>query len=74
MQGELRAAHAGLVARLLTRRNADGSATWMETYALTAQTGIDDRIEATIAACASTLHPLIDGPRHVEAFDTHESR
>jgi hypothetical protein len=73
MQRSLGAAHPGLIARLLTRREADGGATWMESYALepsNGSTGIDAQIEASIAGSATTLSPFIDGPRHVETFDS----
>jgi hypothetical protein len=73
MQRALGAAHPGLIARLLSRCEADGGATWMETYALepsSESTGIDAQIEASIAGRATALWPFIDGPRHVEIFDS----
>ena len=77
MQDELRAAHPGLVARLLTRGAANGAATWMEAYALGREgsaTGVDARIEGAIAEGALVLAPFIDGSRHVEAFEGEEPR
>jgi hypothetical protein len=77
MQRELRAAHPGLVARLLTRGGASGTATWMEAYALreaAASAGVDARIEGAIAEGALALAPFIDGSRHVEAFEGEEPR
>jgi hypothetical protein len=78
MHFELRAAYSGLVTRVLTRRDETGAATWMETYALTGSesgsAGIDARIEDAIAKQASALGSFIDGPRHVEAFDSDEKR
>jgi Domain of unknown function (DUF4936) len=74
MQRELRTAHPGLVARLLTRPRADGGATWMETYAFDAKRGsthgIDAQIENEIAHRAKALSSFIDGPRHHELFDS----
>jgi Domain of unknown function (DUF4936) len=73
MQRELRAAHPGLIARLLTRPRADGGATWMETYAFDAKHGsthgIDAQIESEIVHRANALSSFIDGPRHHELFD-----
>ena len=72
MQRDLRLAHAGLQARLLERVDADGRVTWMETYAFAMEsrpTGVDNEIEQDIAERARLLAPLIDGARHVEAFD-----
>jgi hypothetical protein len=73
MQRELRTAHSTLVARLLTRPQADGAETWMETYALDPRrestTGIDAQIESEITQRAAVLLPFIDGPRHHEFFD-----
>jgi hypothetical protein len=74
MQRELRAEHPELVARLLTRALADGTETWMETYALDSRhgpmAGIDAYIESAITQRAATLSPFIDGPRHHESFDS----
>jgi hypothetical protein len=72
LQRSLRSKHPGLQARLLVRDNGETS-TWMETYSRPAQStddnlGIDDPIEAAIAAAALPLEGLIEGPRHVEAF------
>jgi hypothetical protein len=72
MQRELCIAHPGLAARLLTRQgDAAGAETWMETYALRGAqgAGIDTAIEAVIAGRSACLAPLVDGSRHVEAFD-----
>jgi len=71
-QRSLRGACPGLQARLLVRDEGETS-TWMETYSLPARgaregSGIDDAIEAAIAAAARPLQGLIDGARHVEAF------
>ena len=73
MQRSLASASPGLNARLLIRRSAAGEQTWMETYARDAtgraSSGIDASIESAIEAAASALVGLIDGERHVEAFD-----
>lgn len=71
MQDELRATRRGLQARLLVRQGeADGPQTWMETYSAgSGSAGIDVACEALIEAHAIRLAPLIDGSRHVEAFD-----
>jgi hypothetical protein len=63
----------GLQARLLVRRDANQQ-TWMETYARVQSSaieddGIDAATEAAIAAAALPLSGLIEGDRHVEAFD-----
>jgi hypothetical protein len=71
----------GLQARLLIRDDGE-TATWMEAYARSTRSdgdgsgngdrggdGIDPEIEAAIAAAAEPLAALIEGPRHVEAFD-----
>jgi uncharacterized protein DUF4936 len=72
MQRSLQDAWPGLQARLLVRDDA-AIATWMETYARPAsprgRPGIDERIEADIAAAAGGLDALIEGERHVEAFE-----
>ncbi|MDQ2928395.1 MAG: DUF4936 family protein [Pseudomonadota bacterium] len=73
MHGALRGSHPGLTARLLTRREEDGAATWMEAYAMT-PSGIDATLEGDIALRALRLASFIDGPRHVEAFDVDEGR
>jgi hypothetical protein len=75
MQRELRVAHPGLVARLMTRRDGAASTqTWMETYALRNVQGddLDASIENAIASQATSLTPFIDGPRHVEAFHSDD--
>ena len=76
LQRSLEARWSGLRARVLVRDDAD-PATWMETYARSAATpgvgeaevGIDAAIEAAIAAAALPLAALIEGTRHVEAFE-----
>ena len=72
MQRSLVASRPGLEARLLVRDDA-AVQTWMETYACRAGApagdGIDAGAEAAIAAAAETLRGMIDGERHVEAFD-----
>ena len=73
-QAALRAAHPGLVARLLRRDGGiDGShssATWMETYARPAAPhGVDEALQSAIESACAPLLALIDGPRHAEAFD-----
>ena len=74
-QQSLRAAHPGLVARLLRRGDDPGRQTWMETYAFGtaprhgADQGVDAALEAAIASGAAAFAALLDGPRHVEAFD-----
>ncbi len=72
-QAVLRAAHPGLVARLL-RRDGDDAArpasTWMEAYARpTAPRGVDAVLQSAIESACTPLLALIDGPRHAEAFD-----
>ena len=73
LQAALRAAHPGLQARLLRRGDAaaGGVDTWMETYALPASSGgVDTDMQAAIdGAAAAALAGLIDGARHVEAFE-----
>jgi hypothetical protein len=74
MQGALVAACAGLQVRLLVRRGGSGVQTWMETYSRSASfpddpSGIDATIEAAIEAAARALQGVIDGERHVEAFE-----
>jgi hypothetical protein len=73
MQRSLAATFPGLQARLLVRRDA-GIQTWMETYARARLTedergGIDPDTEAAIAQAALSLRGVIDGERHVEAFE-----
>ncbi len=73
MQRSLRSAWTGLQARLLVRDGGD-TTTWMETYSRPATSaadrgGLDAEIEAAIAAAAAPLDGLIEGTRHVEAFD-----
>ena len=73
MQRSLIATRPGLQARLLVRADA-GRQTWMETYAgpgeaTQGEAGIDGTLEIAIAAAALPLLPLIDGERHVEAFE-----
>ncbi|MGZ8259193.1 MAG: DUF4936 family protein [Caldimonas sp.] len=73
MQRALVAAVPELRSRLLIRRDA-GVQTWMETYALPVRSsdrrdGVDAGIEAAIATAALALRGVIDGERHVEAFD-----
>ena len=73
MQRALAASCRGLEARLLVR--SDGAVqTWMEAYArpresVDSSAGIDAGTEAAIAAAALSLRDLIDGERHVEAFE-----
>jgi hypothetical protein len=73
MQRSLAASHPGLRMRLLVRPGA-GVQTWMETYAIVPsprsdQRGIDPETEAAIADAARSLRGVVDGERHVEAFD-----
>ena len=73
LQRSLRDEWPGLLAHLLVR-DGDEASTWMETYSLPTQgeldgRGIDAAIEAAIAAAALPLEGLIDGARHVEAFN-----
>ena len=73
MHEELRALHPGLVVRLLTRREESGASTWMETFAdptAAGSAGIDTAVESDIAVRAMRLVPFIEGPRHVEVFDS----
>lgn len=76
MHRELRAAYPGLEARLLTRDAGDnGAPTWMESYALDgaeASGGIGPDVERAIEAHALPLLAFLDGPRHVEAFQSGE--
>ena len=73
LQTALRAAHPGLQARLLRRGDAaaGGVDTWMEIYALPVSPGgIDAALQMAIdGAAAAALAGLIDGARHVEAFE-----
>lgn len=67
MQDTLRERHAGLQAALWRRpQEKDGMQTWMETY--THPEGVNEAIEADIAAAALALSPRVQGPRHVEVF------
>lgn len=72
MQRSLRAEWPGLQARLLARDESE-TGTWMEAYSRSLpgtadDGGIDEAIEAAIAAAASSIEPLIEGARHAEAF------
>lgn len=71
MQASLRAEVPGLEARLLTRNGPLSPVqTWMESYALRSSgQGVDEALEATIAARAMSLTSM-DGERHSEAFFT----
>ncbi|MEO8523991.1 MAG: DUF4936 family protein [Caldimonas sp.] len=71
MQHELRISRPGLLARLLTRQGVDGGMqTWMETYSLAGEgRGFDAGFESEIEAHAARIAHLIDGIRHVEAFE-----
>lgn len=73
-QHALRERHARLEARLLHREESPSmSITWMETYRLTATAdapGIDAALQAEIELLAApALAGLLDGQRHVEAFE-----
>jgi len=72
MQRALAAQWPTLQGRLLVRDEGP-VATWMESYSLAAQeaagAGVDARIESAIAAAARELAGLIEGERHVEAFE-----
>ena len=71
MQRSLVATCPGLLPRLLIRRAPDAQ-TWMETYARPSAAGgegVDRAIETTIAAAARPWARLVDGERHVEAFE-----
>lgn len=75
LQAALRAAHPGLEARLLRRRDdarADGAETWMETYARPASPGgVDAALQRAIEeGAAAALAVWVDGARHSEAFET----
>jgi len=80
LQQSLRATHPGLVARLLRRDGEAPLQTWMETYAIGtaprdgADHGVDAALEAAIEAGATSFAVLLDGPRHVEAFDADAER
>jgi hypothetical protein len=78
------ALHAGLKlacpqlrTRLLHRRDEGApTQTWMETYAVdpgAGTRGVDLALQAEIEARALALLGLIEGPRHVEAFETFEA-
>jgi len=67
LQARLRTLSPRLIARLLRRPDEENELqTWMETYAL--DNGITEAMQAHIEAEAVALLPLIEGPRHVEAF------
>lgn len=67
VQDTLRARHPGLQAGLWRRpQEKDGMQTWMETY--THPAGVDEAVEADIAAAALPLARWLQGPRHVEVF------
>ena len=71
-QRELRARYPGLSARLLRRpAQAGGAQTWMETYALDGALdgqGVGVELQVEIEASARSVLPMLDGPRHLEAF------
>ena len=74
LQAALRAAHPGLEARLLRRRDdgpAGGVETWMETYARPGSPeGVDTALQRAIEdRAAAVLAAWVDGARHVEAFE-----
>ena len=71
MQQTLRAEHRGLLAGLLVRRDEPaGVQTWMETYACPGtRGGIDADLQGSIEAHARSLDAVIEGMRHVEAFE-----
>ena len=71
MQQALRAEHRGLVAGLLVRRDEPaGVQTWMETYACPGtRGGIDADLQRSIEVHARSLDAVIEGLRHVEAFE-----
>jgi len=70
LQAELRAAHAGLEARLLRRPEAsNGVQTWMEIYRRPGHAlGIDEVLQTDIEARAARHAPHFEGVRHVEVF------
>jgi len=72
MQSRLRAEWPMLQARLLLKIGAvDAMQTWMETYAMPAESGgvgIGADLQTRIASAALALAPFIEGLRHVEAF------
>ena len=69
MQLRLRGEIPGLQARLLKRPEvSNGHDTWMETYA--SADGVSDALGSTIEQRAAAWCELLDGSRHVEAFDT----
>lgn len=78
MQRSLAASWPGLHARLLIRDDADPQ-TWMESYSLAgeeqaANRGISTKLEQAIAAAAQGWSALIEGERHVEAFELAHER
>ena len=73
MQRSLAQRWPGLQARLLIRADSEPQ-TWMEIYArrgdgADAGCGIDRELEAAIAAAAEPWSALIEGERHIEAFE-----
>ncbi|NUZ08036.1 DUF4936 family protein [Piscinibacter koreensis] len=78
LQTGLVAEFPGLQARVLRRPippNAPATAlqTWMEVYAMDAQAGgagVDESVQQAIETRAERVRPFIEGPRHVEAFET----
>jgi hypothetical protein len=70
LQAALRAAHPGLLTRLLRRPDAqDGVETWMEVYTRPASAaGVDLGMQADIEARAAAHCAHLEGPRHVEVF------
>jgi hypothetical protein len=70
MQSALCRRHPQIQARLLWRRDGDGGATWMETYAApTLAAGVDDALLAEIESLAApALAARLAGTRHIETF------
>jgi hypothetical protein len=68
MQAQLRARHAGLSARLLSRFDTpdDADPTWMEVYERSE--GLGNAFFEDLEALVSSLPPRLLGPRHTEAF------
>ena len=73
MQDGLRREFPGVQARLLRRTDqAEGSVTWMETYAMpsaASASDVSDALRAAIEQHAAAWRHLYDGPRHTEVFD-----
>jgi len=72
-QARLRSRYPALRARILRRPDvSNGCQTWMETYAVESDRavhGVNAELQREIESLAESLHPCIDGVRHVEVFE-----